>query len=42
MPPGPLFINVHGVINPTHLLDKGISVTAPFSSWIISRDNAWT
>ena len=41
MPPDPLFINVRGVLIPTHSLDKGISVTASFSSQITSRNNAW-
>ena len=30
MPPDPLFINACGVLNPTHSLDKGISVRLPF------------
>ena len=41
MPPDPLFINTHEVLVSTHLLDKGISVMASFSSWIISHNNAW-
>ena len=40
MPPDPLFINVRGVLISTHSLDKRISVTASFSSRIISRNNA--